>query len=83
MEGSAGQKRVSADFIRTFKFACPTLPQEQEQIAAVLDMADRMQSVHQDLLKTLKSERTFIGQRLLTGKQQLRGGKIVHAYTAL
>lgn len=79
MEGSAGQRRVAADFIRTFKFACPASPQEQEQIAAVLDMADRMQSAHQDLLKALKSERTFIGQRLLTGKQQLRCGEIAQA----
>jgi len=82
MEGSAGQKRVAADFIRTFKFACPISPQEQEQIAAVLDMADRMRSVYQELLRILRSERTFISQQLLTGKQQLSCGEVTNVCAA-
>ena len=82
MEGSAGQKRVSPDFIRTFKFACPFSPQEQKQIADVLDMADRMQSAYQAFLKALKSESTCIGQRLLAGKQRLERGQIAHTATA-
>lgn len=81
MEGSAGQKRVAADFIRTFKFACPSNPQEQEVIAAVLDIADRIQKTYQDLLRTLKIERTFLSQRLLIGKQQLRHAHMARADT--
>ena len=82
MEGSAGQKRVGVDFIRTFKFACPISQQEQEHIAAVLDMADRMQSIYQDLQKVLSGERNFIGQRLLTGKQQPSFGEIANSCAA-
>lgn len=79
MEGSAGQKRVSADFIRTFKFAFPTSQQEQQQIVTVLDVVDRMQSAYQELLNALRNERSFVGQQLLTGKLKLRGGEIAHA----
>jgi type I restriction enzyme S subunit len=39
MTGSAGQKRVPADFVKRFPIPLPPLP-EQKRIAAILDQAD-------------------------------------------
>lgn len=42
MEGSAGQKRISADFIKSFKFLCPKDKPRQRAIRDLLDTADQI-----------------------------------------
>ncbi|GAA0765125.1 hypothetical protein LRH25_09485 [Ideonella azotifigens] len=42
MEGSAGQKRISADFLRSFRFLCPLDKSQQREICNLLDAADRV-----------------------------------------
>lgn len=42
MEGSAGQKRISADFLKSFKFLCPLAMSEQREICDLLDAADQV-----------------------------------------
>lgn len=72
MEGSAGQKRVSADFIRSFKFACPTAPDEQRRIVSMLDTADALVRHHAAIAEALSRERESIARQLLTGKRRVR-----------
>ena len=57
MEGSAGQKRVSADFIREFRFACPSSPSAQREIADMLDLADRLSEAYKSKVQTMRKER--------------------------
>lgn len=55
MTGSAGQKRVPADFLRRTEIPLPPLP-EQRRIAAILDKADALRRQRQravDLLDSL------------------------------
>ncbi|MGE5475156.1 MAG: restriction endonuclease subunit S [Bacteroidales bacterium] len=49
MTGSAGQKRVPADFLRDLSFKCPPLD-EQRRIAAILDKADAIRRKRQQAL---------------------------------
>ena len=49
MKGAAGQKRVTADFLKNFKIPLPPLP-EQQKIAAILDAADTLRKKDQQLI---------------------------------
>lgn len=50
MSGAAGQKRVSADFIRGFEIPLPMLS-EQKRIAAILDKADVIRRKRQQAIQ--------------------------------
>lgn len=50
MKGAAGQKRVSADFLKNLKIPLPPLL-EQKKIAAILDAADALRQKDQQLIE--------------------------------
>jgi type I restriction enzyme S subunit len=50
MFGAAGQKRVSADFLKTFEIPLPSLP-EQRRIIAILDKADAVRRKRQESIR--------------------------------
>jgi len=50
MKGAAGQKRVSADFLKSFEIPLPPLP-EQRRIAAILDKADAIRRKRQQAIR--------------------------------
>ena len=65
MEGSAGQKRISADFIRSFKFVCPLSISAQEKIADMLDSLDETINSCDRLVALLKEEKEGVMKHLL------------------
>jgi len=73
MEGSAGQKRISSDFIRSFRFLCPPTRTEQLEICDLLDSADRALQVLDASREALMVEKQALAQRVLslpaTGQQ--------------
>ena len=66
MEGSAGQKRVSANFIRTFRFACPVTIEGQRKIALMLNVADNEIKTYIAYAQSLRKERAALAQRLFS-----------------
>lgn len=72
MSGSAGQKRVPADFIRSFPILLPPLP-EQRAIVEVLSTWDRAIELTAQLIEAKKKLKHGLMQQLLTGKRRFRG----------
>ena len=74
MEGSAGQKRISSDFIRSFRFLCPPTRAEQLEICDLLDSADRALQVLDASREALMVEKRALAQRVFslpaTGQQR-------------
>ena len=52
MSGAAGQKRVSTDFLKSFKIPLPPLT-EQRRIASILDQADELRQKRQQAIEKL------------------------------
>lgn len=52
MTGSAGQKRVPADFVRRFRIPLPPLP-DQHRIAAILDKADDLRRKREESIRLM------------------------------
>ena len=50
MKGAAGQKRISTDFLKTFKIPLPSQP-EQKRIAAILNKADSLRRKNQQAIQ--------------------------------
>lgn len=65
MEGSAGQKRISADFIRSFKFLCPMDRSQQLEICDLLDTADRVAHMFDLARDAVEVEKRALAQRIL------------------
>lgn len=71
MQGSAGQKRVTTEYLRSYKIKIPLL-EEQQKIASVLSVADQDIAALQKKLDALKQEKKALMQQLLTGKRRVR-----------
>lgn len=72
MTGSAGQKRVPADSVSSYKLPVPPLP-EQQKIAEVLGTWDKAIEKQTQLIKKLELRKKGLMQQLLTGKKRLPG----------
>lgn len=72
MTGSAGQKRVSADSISSYKIPLPPLA-EQEKIAEILSTWDKAIDKQTQLIEKLELRKKGLMQQLLTGKKRLPG----------
>lgn len=71
MQGSAGQKRVTTDYLKLYPVKLPPLP-EQQKIAAILTAADNEIDLLQKKLTFLKQEKAALMQQLLTGKRRVK-----------
>ena len=71
MQGSAGQKRVTTDYLKGLKIYLPLQQEEQNKIAAVLSAADQKIETLQRKLDCLKQEKKALMQALLTGKRRV------------
>ena len=71
MTGSAGQKRVPAEFIASYAIALPTLP-EQRAIAAILSTADDEIRQLEAQAEALERQKKGLTQKLLTGEIRTR-----------
>lgn len=72
MQGSAGQKRVSTDYLKTFKVKIPPSVKEQAKVADLLWQADKELSILEVKLEKLKQEKKALMQQLLTGKRRVK-----------
>jgi type I restriction enzyme S subunit len=72
MTGSAGQKRVPAEFVTSFKIGLPSLS-EQSKIVDVLVTCDQELALHQQKLAALRRQKQGLMQQLLTGRVRVAG----------
>jgi len=72
MSGSAGQKRVQTDSIASYLLPLPPL-EEQRRIAEILTTQDKIIALKERRLAEKRRQKTFLAQRLLTGKMRLPG----------
>lgn len=72
MQGSAGQKRVTTDYLKILKVLVPPLP-EQRKIAQILSTWDKAIATTERLLTNRQQQKKALMQRLLTGKQRFAG----------
>ena len=70
MTGSAGQRRVPAGFIQSYRLRVPSLP-EQERIATVLDTVDRSLGILEQKLTSLRYLKHGLMQKLLPSKSRM------------
>lgn len=71
MVGTAGQKRVPANFISTYRFIFPPLP-EQEKIATIFAAWDKAIEKTTTLIDSKTRHKKALMQRLLTGKLRFK-----------
>ncbi|HRH71451.1 MAG TPA: hypothetical protein PLM62_00135 [Zoogloea sp.] len=69
MEGSAGQKRISTEFLRSFRFLCPADRSQQLEICDLLEAADQMAHLFECMSDATIREKRALGQRVM--KQSL------------
>lgn len=72
MQGSAGQKRVTTDYLKLYKVVVPKELNEQQKIASVLTAADKETEVLEAKLAHFKQEKKALMQQLLTGKRRVK-----------
>ena len=72
MQGSAGQRRVPTDFVKSYRFPLPPLP-EQRKIAQILGTWDEAIASTEKLIATLERRKRGLMQRLLTGQVRFPG----------
>ncbi len=70
MQGSAGHRRVTADYFNAYKVLTPPLP-EQRKIAKILSTWDKAISTTERLIDNSKQQKKALMQQLLTGKKRL------------
>ncbi|GGB37823.1 hypothetical protein GCM10011502_08810 [Oceanisphaera marina] len=71
MQGSAGQKRVTKDYLSLYSIKYPPSLEEQQKITTVLSAADKELEILQQKLSALKQEKKALMQQLLTGKRRV------------
>lgn len=72
MQGSAGQKRVTTDYLKSLKLTVPISFTEQNKIATVLTVSDQEIATLTQKLNHLKQEKKALMQQLLTGKRRVK-----------
>ncbi|WP_162998338.1 restriction endonuclease subunit S [Vibrio owensii] len=72
MQGSAGQKRVTTDYLKLYKMTIPKELSEQQKIASVLTAADKEIELLETKLAHFKQEKKALMQQLLTGKRRVQ-----------
>ncbi|MBT1073483.1 restriction endonuclease subunit S [Pelotalea chapellei] len=72
MTGSAGQKRVPADFLRYFSVLLPLI-QDQKKIISIIQSWKNCIDLIERLIATKQERRKWLMQQLLTGKKRLPG----------
>lgn len=72
MQGSAGQKRVPTDFLRSYRLRMPGMIDEQHKIAEVLDAADAITDALTNMRNSFRTQRQALMQQLLTGKRRVK-----------
>lgn len=70
MQGSAGHRRVTADYFNAYKVLTPPLP-EQRKIAQILSTWDKAIGTTERLVNNSKQQKKALMQQLLTGKKRL------------
>jgi type I restriction enzyme S subunit len=70
MQGSAGHRRVTADYFHAYKVKTPPLP-EQRKISNILGTWDKAISTTERLIDNSKQQKKALMQQLLTGKKRL------------
>ncbi|WP_051369128.1 restriction endonuclease subunit S [Psychromonas arctica] len=75
MQGSAGHRRVTADYFNAYKVNTPPYG-EQQKIASVLTSADREIELLETKLEHFKQEKKALMQQLLTGKKRVKVDKL-------
>lgn len=70
MQGSAGQKRVTTNYLKLYKAKIPPTLLEQQEIAKILFKADKEIDILRTKLACLKQEKKALMQQLLTGKRR-------------
>ncbi|MGL0927101.1 hypothetical protein XM79_u0018 [Vibrio vulnificus] len=71
MQGSAGHRRVTADYFNAYKVLTPPLP-EQRKIAQILSTWDRGIAITEKLIDAIKQQKKALIQQLLTGKKRFK-----------
>jgi type I restriction enzyme S subunit len=82
MVGSAGQKRVQANFIETYKIFLPPLA-EQKKISVILSTWDNAIETCKKLIAAKFSRKRALMQKLLSGKKrfpEFQGQKLKYAF---
>ncbi|WP_051270567.1 restriction endonuclease subunit S [Pseudomonas vranovensis] len=72
MQGSAGQKRVTTSYLKSYKASVPPTLIEQQRIAQILFSADQEIEALRTKLSCLNQEKKALMQQLLTGRRRLK-----------
>jgi len=75
MTGTAGQKRISADFVRGFLIPYPRNDNERKKITDIISTWDKAIELQKNLIEQKKNQKKGLMQRLLTEKVRLPGFK--------
>ena len=70
MQGSAGQKRVTTDYLKSYKVNLPPLA-EQKKIAEILSTWDKAIETVEKLVANSQQQKKALMQQLLTGQKRL------------
>ena len=73
MAGSAGQKRVQTDYLKTYRVPLPSLA-EQRRVVEVIHESDAGIAAISAKLAVLQAQKRGLMQRLLTGEVRVRAG---------
>ncbi len=77
MQGSAGQKRVTTDYLRSYKVLVPPF-YEQKKIVEILSTWDKAITTTEQLLTNSQQQKKALMQQLLTGNKRLFDDNGVH-----
>jgi len=75
MTGTAGQKRISTDFVKGFLIPYPRNDIERKKIASILSTWDKAIELKEKLIEQKKQQKKGLMQKLLTGEVRLPGVK--------